>query len=310
MRRIALILLIGLLLPGCDEGIYSGTLIFEGEHQFGAGTHLPGDVYMRAGTAEFAAGSQIVGTVYIVGGTLWLNGEVGGDLAVLDGRVTLGPQANISGDLRIGGGTVQQAQTAVVEGETVNNAVALPLEDIQAATGWDDRLRVLSAALLLAAIGGLWASKRPQLLVNVGQTAVQHWLVAGAVGLLVVVVLPILLVIMAFTIVLLPLVLILAGLILLLLGYGYIALGSRLGGWLVSLSGRTLSRGWTAFGGTLLLLLLFNIPLVGDVLVGGTITLVLGVMLLTRFGLRRFTPPPTVAEDDLATYGRPRHKPL
>ena len=80
MRRILLILLISLLLVGCDEGVYSGTLIFDGEHQFAAGAHLPGNVYMRAGTAEFAVGSRISGTVYVVGGTLRLNGEVGGDV--------------------------------------------------------------------------------------------------------------------------------------------------------------------------------------------------------------------------------------
>jgi hypothetical protein len=163
---------------------------------------------------------------------------------------------------------------------------------------------------MLAALGGLWAGKKPQPLMNVGQTAVQHWLVAGSVGLLVALVLPILLVIMAFTIILLPLVLILAGLILLLLGYGFIALGSQLGAWLVGLSGHPLSRGWATFGGTLLLLLLFNVPLVGEVLVGGTTVLILGVMLLTRFGTRRYAPPSLMVQDELSTYGRPRYKPL
>ena len=127
---------------------------------------------------------------------------------------------------------MQQAETAVIQGEAVSNAVARSLEGVQA-TGGDARLRTLSAALLLAAIGGLWASKRPQPRANVGQTAVRHWPVAAAVGLLLLLVLPILLVIMAFTIILLPLVLILVGLILLLLGVGFIALGSQLGGWLM-----------------------------------------------------------------------------
>lgn len=310
MKRIMLMLLASLLLVGCDEGVYSGTLIFEGEHHFAAGTHLPGDVFMRAGTAEFATGSQIAGSVYVVGGTLRLNGDVGGDVAVLDGHVTLGPQANIGGDLRLGGGMVQQAATAVVQGKTLDNAVPLSLENIQPAKTWEDRLRALLVALLLATLGGLWTAKQPQPLTNIGETAVQHWRVAGAVGLLLLLVLPILLVIMAFTIILLPLALILAGLILLLLGIGYIALGSRLGGWLAQLLGRPPDRGWTTFGGTLLLLLLFNVPLVGEVLAGGTAVLVLGAILLTRFGLRQYTPPFYLEEDEAAVYGRPGRKSL
>lgn len=307
-QQIVLIFLVSLLLVGCEEGIYSGTLIFSGEHQFRAGTDLQGDVYMRAGVAEFTAGSHVAGAVYIVGGTLLLNGDVGGDVAVLDGRVTLGPQANIGGDLRVSGGTVQLAETAVIQGEALNNAFPLPLEDVQNRRGWDNWLRAVSAVLLLAGLGGLWASKQPQLLMNVGQTATQYWLVAAAVGLLLLVLLPILLVIMAFTIILLPLVMILAGLILLLLGYGFMALGSQLGGWLGRLSGLALSRGWTTFGGTLLLLLLFNIPVVGDVLLVGTAVLILGTMLLTQFGLRRYTPSTFISQDELSTYGRPGYK--
>ena len=45
---------------------------------------------------------------------------------------------------------------------------------------------------------------------RVGRAAIRHWWVAGAVGLLMALVLPILLVIMAFTVILIPLVLILA----------------------------------------------------------------------------------------------------
>ncbi|MDX1417032.1 MAG: hypothetical protein R3293_22700, partial [Candidatus Promineifilaceae bacterium] len=137
-----------------------------------------------------------------------------------------------------------------------------------------------------------------------------HWLAAVAVGLLVLLVLPVLLVLMAFTVILLPLTLILAGLILLLLGVGFIALGSQLGGWLGRLAHRTARPGWATFGGTLLLLLLFKVPLVGEVLVGGTAVLALGAMLLTRFGLRPYTPPLFLATEDLSAYGRPDHKPF
>jgi hypothetical protein len=50
-----------------------------------------------------------------------------------------------------------------------------------------------------------------------------------------------------------------------------------------------------------LLLLLFNVPLVGDVLVGGAAVLVLGAMLLTRFGTRRYRPSSLNGPDELST---------
>lgn len=305
MKRILWLAMLSLLLVGCDEGIYSATLIFDGEHQFVAGTRLPGDVYMRAGTAELTAGAHVAGTVYIIGGTLQIDGDVSGDVAVLDGQVTFGPQAHIGGDLRLGGGTVTQAPTAVVQGEIIHNPFPVPVENLAPTASWGDWLRLSGSALLLALLGGLWAHKQPQPLLHVGQTAVGHWLVAGATGLLVLLILPILLVLMAFTIILLPLVLILSGLILLLWGYGIMALGSQLGTWLFRLSGWPLHQGWVTFGGTLLLMLLFYVPLVGDLVVGITAVLGMGALLLTRFGLRPYTPPAFLLEEDLASYGRP-----
>ena len=70
MKRIAPLLLLLFLLTGCDDGLYSGTLIFDGDHTFDAAARLPGDALLRSGTAEFAAGSQVAGSVYVLGGTL------------------------------------------------------------------------------------------------------------------------------------------------------------------------------------------------------------------------------------------------
>lgn len=89
----------------------------------------------------------------------------------------------------------------------------------------------------------------------------------------------------------------------------FIAKGSQLGSWLIGLSAHTLGRGWTTFGGTFLLLLFFNILLVGEVLVEGTAVLVFGTILLTRFGLRQYTPPWYLDADELSIYGRPSHTP-
>ena len=305
MRHMLWLTLLSLLLVGCDDGIYSATFIFDGEHQFVAGTQLPGDVYVRAGTAEFATDAHVAGSIYIIGGTLQIDGQVGGDVVVLDGQVTLGPQAYIGGELRLGGGTVNQAPAAVIQGGIVQNPIPLPVEDLASTTGGDDWLRLLITAFLLSLLGGVWARKQPQPLQHVGQTAVNHWLVTGATGLLILLVLPVLLVLMAFTIILLPLVLILSGLFLLLWAYGIVALGYQLGNLLARLSNRSISPGWATFAGTLLLMLLFFMPLVGDLVVGLTAVFSMGALLLTRFGLRSYTPPAFLREEDVVDYGRP-----
>jgi hypothetical protein len=218
-------------------------------------------------------------------------------------RLAQWPTAVISGDLRFSGGTVDQAETAVVGGQTITG-LPLPLDSEPQPAGWDRWLRSLLAALVLAGLGGLWVSWRPQPLRLVAGAANDHPLVALSIGLLALLVLPILLVMMAFTIVLLPLVLILGPLILLTIGMGLISLGMAVGNWLAARAGWALAPGWATFGGVLLLLLLFQLPVVGAVLSMGTAVFLFGAVLLTRFGTHPYNPPQPPA-DDLATYKRP-----
>jgi hypothetical protein len=169
-----------------------------------AETRLPGDGVLRAGRAEFALGAEIAGSIYVLGGTLVMHGVVGGDLAALDGRVALGSTTEISGDLRIGGGTTSGVEGATVRGAAVSG-MALPLDSALRSTGGEAVVRWMAGTVLLAALGGLWAQRRPKPLQNIAAAATDSW-PAAALGLLVALVLPILLVLVAFTIVLIPLV--------------------------------------------------------------------------------------------------------
>jgi hypothetical protein len=299
-----------LLLSGCESGLYSGSLIFSGEHLFETGAHLPGDVYMRAGNARFEAGSRIDGTVTMLGGSMTFNGEIGGDLLLLDGTVMLGPEAVVGGDLRQGGGTLEAAESAVVGGQVITGStLQLPLDTLEQERGWDDWLRLLSAALLLAGLGALLVRSRPEPVLNVGAAAIDHALVAGALGLLILLVLPALLVMMAFTVILIPLVVVLGLLLILVYGYGLVAIGRQVGIWLSQFVearwGRTLSPPAATFWGTLVLAVAFEIPYLGDGLLAVTMILVSGALLLTRLGVRRYSPPLLdEASPDLASYRR------
>jgi hypothetical protein len=288
-KQICLSMLVLLLCTGCANGVYSGTLIFEGDHTFGAETRLPGDVVLRAGRAEFAPGAQVAGSVYVLGGTLVMHGLVGGDLAALDGRVELGPTTVINGDLRIGGGTTRGVESATLHGAVVSG-MALPLESTPRSAGWEATARWFGGALLLAVFGGLWAQRRPEPLQNIAAAATADWPAAAALGLLAVLVLPILLVMMAFTIVLIPLVVVIGLALFLILGMGIVALGRLVGQGLARLRTGGLAPGWATFYGTLALMGLYALPVVGGFLLGLTAILLCGAVVLSRFGTRPFSP--------------------
>lgn len=307
MRRTVLrcgLLLLALLLAGCADGRYSGTLIFDGDHSFGAETRLPGDLLLRAGSVELGPGSQVTGSVYVLGGTLRANGAIGGDLVALDGRVTLGPTAQIGGDLRVGGGTTTGVDLAVVRGAVVSG-LALPLETAPRPAAWEAAARWLAGSLLLAALGGLWAWRRPRTLRVIADAATDAWPAAAALGLLALFVLPILLVMMALTLVLIPLVLLIGLGLLLALSMGIVAIGALLGEWLRLRWLNRLGPGGAAFLGTLLLMGLYGLPLVGGMLLAITALPLYGALLLTRFGTRAYTPPLPALADDLDSYRRP-----
>jgi hypothetical protein len=153
---------------------------------------------------------------------------------------------------------------------------------------------------------GILARLRPPSPQRIAATAVRAWPAALAVGLLALLVLPILLVMMAFTIVLIPVVLVVAGITLLVLGLGIASLGQRLTQLASTRLGRPLSPAWAAFVGTLVLILLFQIPVVGQVAFIAVGMLVFGAVLLARFGTRDFHLPAEASRhEDLASYARP-----
>jgi hypothetical protein len=294
-KQICLSILVLILCTGCADGVYSGTLIFEGDHTFGAETRLPGDVVLRAGRAEFAPGAEVAESVYVLGGTLVMHGVVGGDLAALDGRVALGSTTVISGDLRIGGGTTSGVEGATVRGAVVSG-MALPLDSAPRSTGGEAVVRWMAGTVLLAALGGLWAQRRPKPLQNIAAAATDSWPAAAALGLLVALVLPILLVMMAFTIVLIPLVVAIGLALFLVLGMGIVALGALAGQGLAHLRAGGLAPGWATFYGTLALMGLYAVPVVGGFLLGLTAILLCGAVVLSRFGTRRFSPAAQAAD--------------
>lgn len=305
------VLLLLLLLSACAAedaaGVVSGTLVWQGEHVYGDGERIQGQLLVLSGEVRVAEGARVDGSVYVVAGEVQIGGEVGGDVAIIGGDLLLEPGAIIEGDLSLGGGDVQQSPQAIVRGEVLGGAdVTVSLDTLFPQPNARDRLlRLLPQALLTAALAYLVARFLGRPLHNARRAAVQHPIVSGAMGLLVAIVGPSLLVLMAFTVILIPVTLLavlLTGAVVL---YAWIALGAALGHWLR----RRFNREWstpvaTAIGAFVFMAvtdLLVFIPFVGGWI--GILATVVGVgaVFLTRLGLRPFEPsydfaPPRLPE--------------
>lgn len=288
-----------LFLAGCaeeDGGAISGALVWDGQHVYGEGERIQGQLVVLSGEVRVAEGARVDGSVYVVAGQVQIGGEIGGDVAIIGGDLILQPGALIEGDLSLGGGDAQVSPQATVRGETLGGAdVTVSLDTLFPQPDARDRLlRLLPQALLTAALAYVVARFLGRPLHNARRAAVQHPIVSGAMGLLVSIVGPSLLVLMAFTVILIPvtvLAVLLTGAVVL---YAWIALGAALGHWLR----RRFERQWstplaTAIGAFVFMAvtdLLVFIPFVGGWI--GILATVVGVgaIFLTRLGLRPFEP--------------------
>lgn len=290
-----MLILLLLLLTGCSaQGLYSLTVITEGQHELAG--DVPGDLLMLGGAATLAEGATVGGNVHLLLGDLLVLGKIRGDVAFLNGRLHLAPTARIDGDLNLGGGAYSAAPGAVIVGRVDTGAgVALPSAPQRAASGrWASLARGLVSGLLLGLLAAILARYRPDGVRRVGEAATQHALASLAMGALVGLVGVSLLVTMAYTIVLIPVTLLgLAALGVAVL-YGWIGLGTEVGRLAAQALSRPLRPPAAAFTGTLAVMLALELasalPAVGGLLAISLALLGLGAAALTRFGLRPFTP--------------------
>ena len=294
--RLLLLFFVTLALSACDGGAVSGTLVWEGEHVYGASDIVQGQLVLLSGEAIIQEGAQVTGSIYILGGAAEIGGDIGGDVAIIAGDLALRPTAVIGGDLSMGGGEVERAPTATVRGDVLGREdVDVNLETLfPQQTARQRLLRLLPEALLIAALAYLVTRFLGRPLAHIRRASTRHPFVSGAMGLLVGIVGPALLVLMAFTVILVPVTLfalLLAGLVVV---YAWIGLGAALGEWLRGRLGREWSPPASSFVGTFAFLAITNllalIPFVGG-WVGILATAVgIGAVFLTRFGLREFDP--------------------
>jgi hypothetical protein len=301
MKRLGISLLFFvsiLFLVACatDNGAYSGTLILEGRHTYSVGEVLKGVFLVVDGEAVLDRGARVEGPVYMLGGSATINSQVDQDVSVIGGNLTVGPDAMIGGDLRVGSGRLDLSPQATVKGSVLKGPASdVQLEDIFPRVSPKERLvQLLPWTLVLAFLAYLSAVYVPLPVARISQAEIKHPVVCAAMGILVGIVGPILLVFMAFTVILIPTTLI--GLLIgaLTVAYGWIGFGQAFGRWLTGKLNLEVGRAGGAFLGTLVFMILIDllsiIPVVGSLIALLAITIGLGAVMLTRFGLREFVP--------------------
>lgn len=297
MKRscIFLLALLSLLLTACGaDGLYGLTVVTEGQHELAQ--NLQGDLLILGGEVMVPENISVNGNIHLFLGKLTVAGEITGNVAFMNGELTLGPSAHIRGNLNLGGGSFHPSTGSVIEGMVNTGAgVSLPsVPERETDFDWAFWLRAILNSLFSGLVASALTRYFPSGIGRISEAITRHTLASGAMGILMGVVGISLLVTMAYTILLIPV----SILMLFLLGVGvllgWVGLGNELGKLLVRVLKRRVKPSMAAFFGMLIFMpalqLLTSIPMLGGLFGLLLASIGLGAVSLTRFGLRRFVP--------------------
>lgn len=316
-----------LALPGAAYAgeAEQGQVVFGGTFTLESGEVLDGDLVIFGGSAELQHGSIVDGDVLLFGGNAEINGEIMGDLALLGGNADLGPSAVIAGDVVTLGGNVNRAEGAIVEGrfrstEGFNRTFSFDFPNL---LDFQDTIRIrpferssssigpffspvtgilwfILRTLFVAALAVLVVLFWPKPAERVGSAAVSQPLVAGGLGCLTFLVVPILILLMAITIIGLPLSFLTVVAMVVAVVFGWVAIGVEVGRRMVEAFEWEMHPAAAAGVGTLAVGFVIGgiglIPCIGwlaPLLVGSA---GLGAVILTRFGSREYQTASATAE--------------
>ena len=291
------------VLAGCSPAINidSDGLVVGQSYRLRSGETLNNDLTVIGGTAELEKDSVVNGDVAIIGGSLSVNGEVTGDVSAMGGVVSIGDTAVVRGNVQSLGATISRSEKATIQGSigtgrpTINlpGSGRTPIRD-GASFIWNLVTPIFQAFALaaLAVLVSLFALRPME---RVGDAMIGQPFLAGGIGLLSAVVLPVLLVIISITVILLPVGLL--GLLALALAFifGWIAAGLVTGERISQALKQTWSGPVAAGVGSLVLSLVASligaIDCIGWVAPFLISVIGLGGVALTRFGFQPYPPP-------------------
>ena len=227
---------------------------------------IAGNVSIAGGQVKIAG--RVNGYLRAGGGNVVIDGPVDGDVIVTAGKIELGPQARIGGNLRyFGRDELVRDPAAQVLGsiERMPFAARAPVEEppraIGRGVGWVWTIGLVLIAAVLAAALPLPARR-------VANALRQRPALSLLVGFVAFVCIPVAVLILLLTVIGIPMALLAAVLYLALLLIGYVGTGIGVGQWALDRFGPALAgrRGWSvaaAAAGMLAVALLGRVPWVG-----------------------------------------------
>lgn len=267
-RFLLLILILALFFPSTAQaalllqvrpGIYfDSTLVIQN------GERVSGDLLLFGGQLTVEEGGVLDGDLLAFGTSLDLNGTIRGDVFIFGGDLTLGEQVQIEGDLMVD-------RTILYPSAKELPVISLfsPFAFLKAShlSPLVSTFKALGSSLLLAFLAFLVALFLERQLRASVQVLVTQPLIAGGLGLLTILVVPLAALVLIVTLIFIPVAfLLLVGLLLLLL-FGWIALGMAIGQRVADFFGRQWRLPFSAALGTFLLTLLAaifdQVPCVG-----------------------------------------------
>ncbi len=310
---LAAVILLALPTSALAAGNRDGQVILGDTFRLGPGESVDGDLIIIGGVVTLEQGSRVHGDVVLLGGTLSCDGEVLKNLAALGGTVSLGSHALVHGDLVRFGAVVHREPGATILGREVSGgsmetpSIPWPRWDggVPFRT-WTFRFEPLTdaavlllKALAMAALAVLVMMVWPDATARVARGIVEQPLLAGGLGLLSLIVVPLILALLILSLCLSPAG-ILGGVVLLVaVAFGIVGAGLEVGLRLQHALRLEMHPAAAAGLGTLLLMLVIGgiglIPCIGWVAPLALSSLAVGSVILTRFGTRFYQPPSTAA---------------
>ena len=311
--------------PASSIGPFDGgPVIFGGNYTVHSGETFNSDLVVFGGNVTVEEDASVTGSIVIFGGNVSIDGNVEGDLVVIGGAGSLGEKAVVEGDLISVGGAVSRAEGSRVGGDVVDQpSIEIPaipaVPNVPGVPGVPDAplppsfmnnpvgsaFGVVGRAIGIAILAMLLSLfLRPQM-ERVAQAAVTQPIMAGGVGLMTLVFLPIVMVVMAITLILIPVSLLLVFVMAFAWLFGLVALGMEVGERFT----KAIEQTWapvltTGFGAFLLAMVsesLALIPCVGWVASALVALVGIGAVALTWFGSRGYPPVGTAPASSAST---------
>ncbi len=301
-----------------QQGQSGDKLVVGGTYSLESGETLDGSLLILGGTANLEAGSTVEKDVTVIGGTINVNGQVKGDVSAVGGMVSLGSTAVVGGDVNTLAGQLTRDDGARIEGQVntgttgpfalvvpgtiqipgLENLPLIPLPknfnapaaSVRFNPVWDG-LWWLIRSFLWAALAVLLALFLSQRTERVAASVMKNPLVAGGMGCLTILIVPLILLVLVITICGIPFALLGAFTLWIAWGFGIIVIGYEIGRRLAQLFKADWAIPVSAGIGTFALTLGLNgigalVPCVGWMAPAAVGLVGLGAVLLTRFGGR------------------------